>query len=416
MSFFSVPGIRLQTFQVAFIIKLIAGISLGLIYTYYYTNRLTADTFKFFDDSGILFDSIYENPYDFFRMLTGINSDAPELQGYYDRMTNWYDTFSPFNDNRAMIRLNAFLRFFSLGHYYVNVVFISFLSTIGLTAILKFVSNDYPDRVKEFFLTLFLLPSVLFWGSGLLKDALVFFTLGMTLYHFRLYRESKSVNSIKGLIFLIFLFTLMLTKFYVFLILIPALISWSFYHKFKRNAGWIFLSTGFFFFIMLSVIHLLWPGFNLTDLLYRKQQAFFLLAENANAGSAISIPVLEPGFLSILMNAPYGFFTALFRPFITDSESVMMIISAIENTLILVFGLYCLFNIRIQNLTGSAIPSFCIFYCVSLYMLIGMITPILGAIVRYKAQALPFLVILFIIIADRRKTVGMNKLVNSLPL
>src|SRR5688500_16462932 len=106
MTFFSVPGIRLQTFQAAFVIKLIAGISLGLIYTFYYTNRLTADTFKFFDDSGILFDSIYENPYDFFRMLTGINSEDPELQGYYDRMTNWYDTFSPFNDNRAMIRLN----------------------------------------------------------------------------------------------------------------------------------------------------------------------------------------------------------------------------------------------------------------------------------------------------------------------
>jgi hypothetical protein len=167
---------------------------------------------------------------------------------------------------------------------------------------------------------------------------------------------------------------------------------------------------------MLSVIPLLWPGFNLTDLLYRKQQAFFLLAENAKAGSVISIPVLDPGILSLLMNAPYGFFTSLLRPLITDSESVMILISAVENTLILLFGAYCLFNIRIQNLKGSVIPAFCIFYCVSLYVLIGMITPILGAIVRYKAQALPFLVILFIIIADRRKTVGMNKLVNSLPL
>ncbi|MBL0343172.1 MAG: hypothetical protein IPP71_21265 [Bacteroidetes bacterium] len=130
LKFYHIDGITTRTLQAGYIIKLIAGVGVGLLYTYYYTDRLTADTFKFFDDSKILFDTIYSKPFDFLRMLTGLNAGATELQPYYDKMTNWYDTFSPYNDNRTMIRLNAFLRFFSLGHYYVHVVFVCFCHSL----------------------------------------------------------------------------------------------------------------------------------------------------------------------------------------------------------------------------------------------------------------------------------------------
>jgi len=164
LKFFDLDGISLNTIKIAYLLKIAAGISVGLIYTYYYTDRLTADTFKFFDDSKILFDAVYSQPFDFLRMVSGIGAGAAELQPYYDKMTNWYDTFSPYNDNRTLIRLNAFLRIFSLGNYYVHVVFVCFLSLTGIIAVVKVFSREFPLKSLEIFAVFLLLPSLLFLG------------------------------------------------------------------------------------------------------------------------------------------------------------------------------------------------------------------------------------------------------------
>ena len=45
--------------RAGYLIKLAAGVAVGLIYTFYYTDRLTADTFRLFDDSKIVFDAFF---------------------------------------------------------------------------------------------------------------------------------------------------------------------------------------------------------------------------------------------------------------------------------------------------------------------------------------------------------------------
>ena len=400
MKFFHLPGISLSFLKLGFIIKLFAGITVGLIYTYYYTDRLTADTFKFFDDSKILHSAIYENPLNYLKMLTGIGASSPGLQHYYDSMTNWYDTFSPFNDNRTMIRLNAFLRLFSFGYYYVHVTVVCFLSFVGIIAIVKTFSREYPGLNKEIFLIFLLLPSVLFWGSGLLKDALVFFTFGLVLLFFdRMIRETK-FKSAQLFIFIVALCLLMITKFQVFLISVPLLIAWGISSKFKFNALYTFAGFSLLFFsVVLLTSHML-PDWDVIKLLVEKQSAFFELVDTTDAGSAISIPVLEPNLTNFIIKAPIGFFNCLTRPFITDSGAFLNTISAIENVFILLLGAFCVLKFRIRNVKNKILPVFCLFYTLYSFTLIGMITPILGAMVRYKAQALPFMVVLFIIIAQ----------------
>lgn len=399
MNFFRIPGISVRLLQCGYLLKLSAGIAVGLIYTYYYTDRLTADTFKFFDDSSVLFNSIYSSPGDYLKMLTGIGASDPHLDHYYDTMKNWYDTFSPFNDNRTMIRLNAFIRLFSMGFYYVHVAIICFLSYAGIVAIVKVFTREYPLMTLEIFLATLLLPSVLFWGSGLLKDALVFFAFGMLLLIVDklIYKTKK--NNIHYFLFLIFFFLLMITKFQVFLISIPLLTAWIFSVKFKKNAFVVFTCVSILFVFSIIALPLITPELDLINLLVQKQKSFLELAANAEAGSAISIPLLQPDIPSMIVNAPIGFITSLTRPFITDTGGILNIISAVENLFILLFGIFCLVKIKTVNFKGKTLPAFCLFYTLYSFTLIGMITPVLGAIVRYKAQALPFLVILFIITA-----------------
>ncbi len=399
MQFFHLPGISLSLLKLGFIIKLSAGIAVGLIYTYYYTDRLTADTFKFFDDSKILHSAIYSNPLDYLKMLTGIGASSPGLQHYYDSMTNWYDTFSPFNDNRTMIRLNAFLRLFSFGYYYVHVTVVCFLSYAGIIAIVKTFSREYPVLNKGIFLIFLLLPSVLFWGSGLLKDALVFFAFGLVILFFDRMIHQTRFKSGQLLLFIVALSLLLITKFQVFLISVPLLIAWGISYKYKFNAFYTFTGFSLLFFALVLLTSRILPDWDVLKLLADKQSAFFELVAISNAGSSISIPVLEPGITNFMINAPIGFINCLTRPFITDSGAFLNTISAIENVIILLLGAFCLFKFRIHNVKNKILPVFCLFYTVYSFTLIGMITPVLGAMVRYKAQALPFMVVLFIIIA-----------------
>ena len=74
-----------------FILKLLAGIALWYIYTYYYTDRSTSDIWKYFDDSEIMFRAAAQSPADYLRMLTGIGDDAPHIaQTYYQKMNFWH--------------------------------------------------------------------------------------------------------------------------------------------------------------------------------------------------------------------------------------------------------------------------------------------------------------------------------------
>ena len=142
MRFFKIDGLPDYFAPALFVVKVIAGCILGWIYTYYYTDRGTSDSLKFFNDSGLLFDTLKTNFHDFIRMLTGIDGNAPELRHYYEQMETWLNRDVLFNDNKTIIRVNTIFRFFSMGYYYVHVVFINFLALTGLFALLR-IFTDY---------------------------------------------------------------------------------------------------------------------------------------------------------------------------------------------------------------------------------------------------------------------------------
>ena len=79
-----------------------------------------------------------------------------------------------------------------------------------------------------------------------------------------------------------------------------------------------------------------------------------------------------------------------------------MPVSGIENTVIILFMLYAVVRGNFRYIKDSPFALFSLYFSFSLFTLIGMITPVLGALVRYKALALPFMVTFFIIIAKDR--------------
>ena len=139
LPFFRTSGISAPALSFLFVLKLFFGFSLWAIYTFYYPNRATADIYKYFDDSEVIFNALKTKPLDYFKMLLGIGNDTPAFDEYYSKMHYWArkNSLGSYNDGHTVIRFNAFIRLFSLGFYTVHTVFICFISFIGLTAIYK---------------------------------------------------------------------------------------------------------------------------------------------------------------------------------------------------------------------------------------------------------------------------------------
>lgn len=317
LNFFNLPGIGTNAVCSVFILKIISGILLWAVYTYYYTDRSTADIFKYFDDSKIMHDAAFSKPLDYIKMLTGIeNNNEYFNDNYYNKMNNWFRTHEStlYNESHSLIRFNAVIRFFSFGYFNVHTVFMCFFSLTGLIGLYRFIYK-YLRKNRDFlFLSVFLLPTVLFWGSGVLKEGLILTGMGLLLWSF-----DKVLNKSKHyfiIIIMILSFVLVrYTKFYIALSLIPLMIAllWSKYSKYKKVTTKFILIT-LLFVVSGYIISLLIPGMDVLAELSRKQRDFIGLANSVNSGSLIVVRTLEPNLWSLISNSPEALYNVLFRP------------------------------------------------------------------------------------------------------
>ena len=424
MIFFDVDGISKKMITSIFLLKILFGLVLWGIYTFYYTDRATADIYKYFDDSKIIFDTLKTKPLHFFQLVFGIGNGAPEFDHYYSSMNYWARQIDSniYNDSHTIIRFNALVRLFSFGYYNVHTVFICFLSLVGLTAIYKTVVNYLQDKKRELLFVVFFLPSVLFWGSGVLKEGLIFFALGMLMYH------SQKLFSIKSIVYCLGATLLLaLSKFYVWIAILPGLICivWIL----KTNASRVFLKFSIVLILTIAV------GLNIDKFtsiqnplvtLSQKQYEFNQLASGklsdsnkktiTPAISAIEINKLEPTIGSFIKNAPQALLNTTFRPYLWELKSPMMLLAGLENVWVVMFILLAIVFRKPVTSISLAFVLFCLSFVIIQFLIIGETTPILGAVVRYRTIALLFLFIALLFIIDKDKLLKripfLNKVLN----
>ena len=403
LKFFRLANIPASWVKILFVLKVVAGCLLGIVYTYYYTDRTTADTFKFFDDSKILFQALFNSPKEFFGIFFDFHSDTKECFDICSQMTAWNNQDVLFNDNKTLVRLNVLFQFFSLGNYYVHVVFLNFFSFTGLIALFKLFQQFSNHKSRILFLLMMFLPSVIFWGSGLLKDGLLLFALGLLLYTFNNLVVNK-YSAYSAIAFIMCLLLLMFTKLYVLFIIIPGLAAWFWARK---DQGKKVVAK----FITCYVIYLL-IGFNIdkvsekydvVDIIYYKQQNFSILAGTSQAKSKIEIPPIDATAWSLLANAPSAVLRVLVRPAVWESGSFFILMSAVENIFLIALAIFCLLFPDKKKNKSLQLFCFSIFFVTCMYALIGLITPILGAMVRYKVPSLLFFIYIFISMLDTDK-------------
>ena len=472
IKFFDCEGLSKKILAAILIVKLLFGIALYLVYTRYYTDRSTADIFKYFDDSKIIFDALLKKPTDYFRILLGIGNDNLYFEtNYYHHMNSWHKAFDStiYNDSHTIIRLNSLIRIFSFGYFQVHTVFMCFLSLIGLTGIYKTFYPFMKNKNKELIFSVFLIPSVLFWCSGALKESIAVFAVGVLIYNY--FIILKNGITLRSFLSGAFAFMILIyTKFYILLSIIPPLLAltWVLKSNTKKVGLKYFITTLFCAALIINVKYIL-PQYNFLEMLSLKQKDFIKVAnggislydstyfieipaeksnivvplgnnkykikqgnsyyrlniksdfkdttfvENVHdtstynlysssprSGSILYIGKLEPDLISLVKNIPQGFINALFRPHLLEAKSAVLLLAAMENFFLVLLIILCILY-RDKSNGDLTLFWFCIYFVIIHSIIIGLVSPVMGAIVRYKATALPFLIIALFMIFDTQK-------------
>lgn len=454
--FFLLEGLPKWTTQIVFLVKILAGTALWYIYTYYYTDRNNADIWKYFDDSAILYSALNNSVPDYLRMLTGFGDGDPRIsETYYQHMDFWYQQFdSPFfNDGRTLIRFNALLRLFSFGNFHVHTVLFNFVSLIGLCWIWRIIYHALGKKSWLAAGLVFGLPSVLFWGSGVLKEGLLWFAIGGLLWMIML---SKRHISIRILLSISFAILIALTRLYVLAALIPALVGWILVKRqfvrpwlailtvigsigllallmhnlttradpfkmmaLKRNDFINLARGGTYLHDYARVAHLtpehhtdlirltdstaqIRKGSNFrywlanTDFMdtiwvknYNDTTVWHILSDMPAANTLMKVHYLKPTLSSFLTYAPTALIDCTFRPWPWEGFHLPLLPSALET--LLLFILILLLFFRYQSSPDTPFTVFALLFVFFIFIVTGFTTPVLGAMVRYKAIGLVFL-------------------------
>lgn len=389
-----------------FLLKIVFGTLLFFVYTRYYKmDRKLIDIFRFYDDGLVMYETLKSSPVHFFQMFFGLfNDDDRVIAAYLDRMNNWHIPYiyGTYVDNRTMIRFNGLVSVFSFGYFHIHTIFLCFASLVGLTGIYKTFAGELREKKHLSAIAVFAVPSVLFWGSGVLKEGFLLFAMGLFIYFFFNFLQKHSLANI--LLLVLSGALMILIKTYILFALLPGILFLlTIRYTNPKNTVIKFISIHVLLLTAAYCLPFVLPEVSIPDYLESKQRDFINVARTTNAGSVYIIPLLDGSWWNIFKSAPVALFNALLRPFPWECNSVMMLVSSLENISIVSFCLVCVFFHKPLKSIPYKMWLFLLSYSIVLLVLLGLVTPVMGAMVRYKVPVLPFLLIAFLLLLDFQK-------------
>ena len=326
---------------------------------------MLSDPKRFFTD---IFSSTYQNGYDGFFRSTG---------------SYWNDL-----KNNLIIKTLACCNFFSRGNYYINSLFFNFAGFFAHIALYRVFADIFKNRKWPVIIGCFLLPSTLYFSSGIHKDLVVFTLLGF--YCYALYFSLQNKLTAKYLFTICFtLIALLFIRNFVALALIPASIAFIISKKIRFNTVAIFMVTYLAGFLMLLLLQLVKPSFQPLKIITQKQRDFF---ELPYASSQLDTHILEPNIKSLVKNSPQALNHSMLRPYLWEHPTNFLIPLAIELFIYQALFIIMLAWYQKNNGYSNTFIVFGLFLSISLLLFTGYIVPNIGSIVRYRSLYLPFLI------------------------
>lgn len=404
-----VPGLML---------KLLGGIGVGMIYKFYY---LQGDTLAYHQAGLLLNEFFWRSPLTYFNILFG---DFEYFTAYFDVLPDSYGVnFLKGESTLAVSKLVSVFSLFCFGSYFSIALLFATLSYTGIWALYKTFSRIYPQLNREMAVACLFIPSAFFWGSGILKDSITIAAIGWLtygIYHIFFLRK-RILFSVLMMLFWVNL--LALVKSYVLLAFLPPAMLWVVLGLFAGTTN-PYRKTAF---IGLLVAVMLIGGVRFSNQIVMKiqEEAVDTVLRTAigsakwnargytfNSNSSYQIDLDKVDLnnpLSIFSQLPHLVTLTLYRPFIWETNKVVILLSALENFIFLILSLRLIFSRRFYRLPRALLSDpnliFFLIFTIGFSFAMGLSSGVFGALVRYKIPMLPFFVAsLFILYHKTRNT------------
>lgn len=386
VKFFTVTGLTNPQLIIIFLLKVMAGIFYGWIGLYYGSLAQMQDTWNFHTASIEEYHLLSTDPTEYFTNLF--------MDPYEGGVKKFFDTNDSYwNDLKGnfFIKILSIFNILSLGHYYVNVIFYAFLTLFGAVAIYRVMTDVFPGKKSSILLATFLVPSFLYWTSGIHKEGLIFTGISLVIYCIYFGTKEKKFGFARIFSLLTGLLLILALRNFLIVILLPAILAWLTASRWPKYGLAIFSSLYLLFGVTFFTARYINPKLDFPQAVVNKQQEFKKLPPG---GSTIPMKDLEPSAGSFLKNTPQAINLSTIRPYPSDVRHILSLAAAIEiNALLLMFVLYLFWRTNGKNHTAKNLMYFCVFFSMTVLLAIGFSVNNLGAIVRYRSIIMPLLVI-----------------------
>jgi|GEM_PF-2957584 len=143
---------------------------------------LKGDHKYYLNDAKVLNRVFYSDPVAYFKLLTGLDNSNETREKYLSETMLWNNPTKKYNDCRAVSRIHSIVAFVSFGNEYIHLLLVALLSTYTILLFAATFSNYISaSNIFIFFLGIGI-PSFLFYGGLVMKEHLLFFGIASFLY------------------------------------------------------------------------------------------------------------------------------------------------------------------------------------------------------------------------------------------
>jgi hypothetical protein len=387
-----------QYFIPALTLKFVGAIALGLIYTFYYSG---GDTINYYLHSSIIYNAFGDSFQAGWKMLTTNGEYDPTLAKYISQMF-WFGKGS---HEYFIVQVGAVCALLDFNTYMVTALCFAAASFSGVWAMYMTFARIRPAIYKELAVAMFYIPSVFFWGSGLMKDSLCLGALGWVFHSF--YRGAIEKKDIVRCITIGLLAAVVLvkTKIYILLAFLPPALLWVFNENSARIKNQVLRIAAKPVLFALGGAIAFYAATNLTkgddrfdiDKIGERSKItseYLYEVSVKQEGSGYNLGKLDGSIGSMLKLSPQAIVVTLFRPFIWEARNPVMLLSAIEAAYFLFFTLRIFYRNGVGKtlrlVASTPVLTLCFVFTLVFAVAVGTSTSNFGTLVRYKIPLIPF--------------------------
>jgi hypothetical protein len=379
----------------AFLLKVFGAFCLGVIYQFYYSG---GDTFNYWQHGSYwVWKAVIDNPFQGLKMIFGNIKDPIHFE-YFSQI--WLKRS---DSSLFMVKITSIIDIFTFHTYSATAIIFSLYSFSGVWAMFTCLSKLFPDATKYMVIAIFFVPSLILWGSGIMKDTLVMGALGWISWVLIEWLEFKKISFTKILILFFSFYVIFNLKLYILLSFVPAVFVWGYIKYLSKIKSIVFkiliAPTMFLFFGLIAFVGTSAIGeesdrYSLESIPEWSRTTAYDLRywTGKNAGSGYSLGELDGTWLNMLSKTPAAINVTLFRPYIWEVSNPFMLLTAIESLIFLILTLRLVFfyTKTSRKLIEIPIVLFFLIFTLVFAFAVGVSTFNFGTLSRYRIPILPY--------------------------